>query len=430
MAYEGLTVRERSGERTGEWTCKPLEEEEYHEKGFTLVVGRKPNVKSRGKCQFVKKRLFLVFLCLLALFTAAPAAFGSMVLVTGHDSDNVVQFDLTTGKWSEIARLPKNAHPRGITVSDKGEIFLGLQGAGKNIIELVSSKGSVLTKDVTRSIGRFGPGLIAYGHGEIWAAGDTERTIYSINPQTGAVFKPSQYKNRFNLVGLAGDGETLYAAEYFQRSILRYDLKAGGTNAIPFISASSHLNRPVGMTIGHNGNLYVANALKPTVAEFDIKTGDYVRTLVNLGAAGRDGINGIVYAPDAQRYYLASGSDVYELDSDGKIMASYNSPALRKAYGIALLPEQFRSTVANNTDNSQKPGPSFAAISTLKMTTPGHLHISGKAGEHYQIMATTDFRTWQPIATLENSTGMVEFVDPDAGNFDKRFYRIEMLPEK
>jgi hypothetical protein len=395
-----------------------------------LVVGKKPNGKSRRKFQFMKNRLFLLFLCLLALFPAAPAAFGSMVLVAGHDSDNVVQFDLATGKWSEIARLPKNAHPRGIAVSDKGEIFLGLQGAQKNIVELISSNGSTLVKDVTRSIGRFGHGLIAYGHGEIWVAGDTERTIYSINPQTGAISRPSQYKNHFNLVGLAEDGETLYAAEYFQRSILRYDLKAGGTNAIRLISTNSHLNRPVGMAIGHNGNLYVANGLEPTVVEFDIKTGDYVRTLVNLGVAGRDGINGIVYAPDAQRYYLASGSDVYELDLDGKILASYNSPALKKAYGIALLPEQFRSTFEKNTGNSQTSSPSLAAVSVLKMTTPGHLHISGKAGEHYQIMATTDFRTWQSIATLESPTGMDEFVDPDARNFDKRFYRIEMLPEK
>jgi len=353
-----------------------------------------------------------------------------MVLVAGYDSDNVVQFDLASGKWSEIAHLSKNAHPRGITVGDKGEIYLSLQGAKKNVVELVSSKGSAPAKDVTHSIGRFGPGMITFGEGKIWVAGDSDRTIYRVNPETGEVSSPTLYKNNFNLVGLAADGKTLYAAEYFQRSILRYDLETGSTNAVALISNDSHLNRPVGMTIGQNGNLYVANALEPTVVEFDIKTGAYVRTFVNLGAAGKDGINGIVYAPDMQRYYLASGSDIFEVDLDGKVIASYNSPALKKAYGITLLPEQFRSAPALNAVNSQTSDPPIMAITTVKMTFPGHLHISGKSGEHYQVMATTDFATWQSIAVVENSTGSVDFVDPDSGKFDKRFYQLEMLPEK
>jgi streptogramin lyase len=371
-----------------------------------------------------------LFVVILVLFQAAPAAFGSVVLVAGYDSDNVVQFDLATGKWSEIAHLSKNAHPRGITVGDKGEIFLGLQGATKNIVELTLNNGSAPTKDLTRSVGRFGPGLMAFGEGKIWTAGDSDRTIYCVNPETGEITSPSQYKNNFNLVGLAADGETLYAAEYFQRSILRYDLKSGGTNAVRFIPKNSHLNRPVGMTIGHNGNLYVANALEPTVVEFDIKTGAYVRTFINFGAAGKSGINGIVYAPDAQRYYLASGSEIYEVGLDGKVIASYNSPALKNAYGIALLPEQFRSEIARDTVSSKTSEPLNVAITTVKTTTPGLLHINGKAGERYQVMATTDFQKWQPISLLENPTGAVDFVDTNAGKINERFYRIEILSGK
>jgi hypothetical protein len=43
-------------------------------------------------------------------------------------------------------------------------------------------------------------------------------------------------------------------------------------------------------------------------------------------------------------------------------------------------------------------------------------------------MATTDFTTWEPIATLENTNGTLEFVDPQMATLDRRFYRIEMLP--
>jgi hypothetical protein len=184
------------------------------------------------------------------------------------------------------------------------------------------------------------------------------------------------------------------------------------------------------MAIGHNGNLYVANGLEPTVVEFDIRTGEYVKTFVNLGAAGKDGINGLVYAPDVQRYYLASGSAIYEVDPEGKVIASYSSPALKKAYGIALISEPPSSQAVQAAADSQAPNSAFTAITTLKMTSPGHLQISGHSGERYQVMVTTDFKTWQPIVTLRNSNGTVEFDDPDAAKFDQRFYEIEMLPEK
>jgi len=248
----------------------------------------------------VKKLLAIAFFLLLGFSTVR--ATGSLVLVAGNESDNVVQFDLTTGQWSEIARLPKGAHPRGITIGNSGEIFLGLSGGKKNIVRLTSTNGSMQMKDVTVSIGRYGPGLIVFGNGRIWAAGDTDRVILNINPETGEVLSPSQYKNSFNLVGLAANGNELYAAQYFQRSILRYDLRSENIDAVLLINKDPHLNRPIGMTIGHNGNLYVANGLEPTVVEFDIKTGTYIRTLVDLGAAGKEGINGIVYASDVQRY--------------------------------------------------------------------------------------------------------------------------------
>ena len=388
-------------------------------------MNRKRYGNGRSTVYLLKGSGLSIFLVLIGLLAAAPTAFGSKVLVAGRDSDNVVQFDLSTGKWSEVARLPEKSHPRGITIGDRGEIYLGLEGAGKNIVTLTSSNGVPVTRDVTHSIGRFGPGIIAFGKGEIWAAGDTARTIYRVDPETGQVSRPSRYKSHFNLVGLAADGETLYAAEYFQRSIMRYDLSAGDTNAITLIAHDPHLNRPIGMTIGHNGNLYVANALEPTVVEFDIKTGAYVRTLVDLGTVGAHGINGIVYAPEVRRYYLASGSDIYEVDLDGKVLASYNSPALKNAYGIALLPDD-----QAHSGGSEAFVSSAIPIASVKMTALGRLHVSGKAGEHYQVLATTDFINWQPIAVLDNSTGDTDFVDPDAGKFDKRFYRLEILPEK
>ena len=359
------------------------------------------------------------------------------LLVAGNGSDNVVQFDLATGQWTELARLPEGTRPRGIAVGNNGEIFLGLDGGKKNLAQLVPGDGSAQLKDVTAPIGRFGPGMIVFSNGRIWAAGDTERVIHLIDPATGEVSTPPQFRNLANLVGLAADGKTLYAAEYFQRSILRYDLGTEAKPAVRLVDRDPHLNRPVALAIGHNGNLYVGNGLEPTVVEFNLKSGEFIRTLVNLGAGGKDGIYGIVYVPATRRYYIASGSNLYEVDIDGNLLATYNSPALKKAYGIALLRPgsngaRTQSLAASNLTHPTPPAdlnsPKFVPITTLK-AVPGKLLIAGVPGERYRVMATTDFTTWEPIATLENTSGTLEFVDPQMAAMDRRFYRIEMLPE-
>ena len=394
--------------------------------------------------------LLLTFVFSLLLHPTKVSAAGPSVIIAGYESDNIVQFDLTTGKWKEIARLPAGSQPRGVTVSATGEIYVGLHGGKKNLVKLELGNKSTHVSDITGPIGRFGPGILAAGKGKIWAAGDTDRVIYQINPSTGEVTGPPQYQNCCNLVGLVADGDVLYTAEYFQRSILRYDLSKEPVTSSRFITKDPHLNRPVGLVIGHNGNLFVANGLEPTVIEFNIKTGEYIRTFANLGLGGKEGIHGLVYVPETKHYYIASGSSLYETDLEGNLTASYNSPALKKAYGIALIPAGMQlatiktkktnpTAVANTTSKPvapaalAAPGESAASESThaqvtllkLNPQTPGRLSISGAPGKRYRVMATTDFTTWDAIAEIDNPTGDVEFHDSEVNRFEMRFYRLE-----
>ena len=369
--------------------------------------------------------------------TPAPEA----LVVVGNGSDNVVQFDLATGRWTELAKLPKGSSPRGIAVGDAGELYVGLVGGKKNLVELVPGEGAAQLKDVSRSIGRSGPGMLVYSKGQIWTAGDTERVIYLVNPATGEISTPPQFRNPNNIVGLVANGDTLYAGEYFQRSVIRYEMGAQAKRAVRVVTNDTHVNQPVGLAIGHNGNLYVASRLEPAIVEFDLKTGAYVRTLVDLGVGSKEGIYGLVYAPATRRYYISAGSHIYEVDPEGNLLAVYNSPALKKAQAIALVPAGVRlaltrSTTANaalaaaptmnSSALSASPVPSSVPMTLLK-AVPGRLIITGAPGEHYRVMATTDFTTWQAIATLENTNGMVEFVDPNLAKFDRRFYRLEMV---
>ena len=245
------------------------------------------------KSLITRCRAVIRLLAVACITTCSTAASESpLLLVAGYGSDNVVQFDPATGNWTQLIRLEESSRPRGITVGDSGEVYLGTHGRGKNIIRYSPTDGYTEPTDITRSIGRYGAGIISYLNGHIYAAGDTERAILRIDSIDGAVTTISQ-SNCCNLVGVMIAGDRILAAEYFQRSILRFDMAEEKPKGVRLVDKSPHLNRPVGMTIGHNGNLFVSNGLEPTVVEFDIETGDYVRTLINLGSAAPEGIYGI-----------------------------------------------------------------------------------------------------------------------------------------
>jgi RNA polymerase sigma factor (sigma-70 family) len=355
--------------------------------------------------------------------TPAPES----LLVVGNQSDNVVQFDIATGRWSELARLPKGSGPRGIAVSDAGKLYLSLERGSKNLVELVPGESAPQLKDVSRPIGRYGPGILVYSKGQIWTAGDTERLIYRVDPTTGEVTTPPQFQSPFNIVGFTMDGDTLYAGEYFQRGIARYEMGTETKPTVRLVTNDVHLDKPVGLTIGHNGNLYVASRLEPAVVEFDLQTGAYVRTLVDLGVGSKEGVYGLVYAPATRRYYISAGSNIYEVDPDGKLLATYNSPALKSANAIALLPSGVHLALTQPAASAPALAASHAI--TLLKAVPGKLIITGERRERCRVLATTDFLTWEPIASLRNTNGTVEYIDPDAHKFDRRFYRLEMLTE-
>ena len=44
-------------------------------------------------------------------------------------------------------------------------------------------------------------------------------------------------------------------------------------------------------------------------------------------------------------------------------------------------------------------------------------------GSAFEIQATTDFQSWQPVDTVTNYNGLVPFFDRDNGPFGFRFYR-------
>ena len=56
-----------------------------------------------------------------------------------------------------------------------------------------------------------------------------------------------------------------------------------------------------------------------------------------------------------------------------------------------------------------------------------HLHLPGIDGFHFRVEASDDVANWAAICTNVVTEGAIHFVDPDASEHSRRFYRV--LPE-
>jgi hypothetical protein len=53
-----------------------------------------------------------------------------------------------------------------------------------------------------------------------------------------------------------------------------------------------------------------------------------------------------------------------------------------------------------------------------------HLTVSGEPGHNYTLEYSTSLSPWEPLTTVSNSTGVVQFIDDSVGTRPQCFYRI------
>ena len=74
------------------------------------------------------------------------------------------------------------------------------------------------------------------------------------------------------------------------------------------------------------------------------------------------------------------------------------------------------------------PSPPTFPIS-VTTTNRASLTVRGLAGQRHSILATQNFTNWTVIATVTlGASGSVNFTDPNAGSYSRRFYRTQPAP--
>jgi len=56
-----------------------------------------------------------------------------------------------------------------------------------------------------------------------------------------------------------------------------------------------------------------------------------------------------------------------------------------------------------------------------------HLFLHSQPGGQIQMQASTSLTNWNPLATLTNATGAMEYIDTQVTNFSARYYRARIL---
>ena len=65
-------------------------------------------------------------------------------------------------------------------------------------------------------------------------------------------------------------------------------------------------------------------------------------------------------------------------------------------------------------------------LSGVNYLPGGHLQfaVNGVAGDVYSVLGSTYLYDWQTIAWITNVRGTMQFTDPGAAGYSRRFYRL------
>jgi hypothetical protein len=282
----------------------------------------------------------LMSLAILAM--TLPAGATPYLLVNGQASNNVVRFDLVTGEASLFAEYGDGAAPRNITVREDGAIFGSLFGGSKSVVQLVLQSGSSVLQAVpfSPSIGNFGPGQLGTYQGDVYAAGDRSRVVFQYDGQTGAELDALTVTGGANIRGMVIHGSRLFYAEVFQNTIRKFDLTQDPRVGETFFANSPDVNEPFHLAIGHTGNLFVSSRQSTLIQEFDIDTGEFVRTLTDIATFEPIDTHNYMfeYSAALKSYFVSTARDrVYQLNEAGELVRTLQSDLLDVALGAAIV---------------------------------------------------------------------------------------------
>lgn len=262
------------------------------------------------------------------------------LFVVSSSSQLVVEIDALGAKVSEFT-ASLTGSLRSIAVGPDGNLYLG--SSSFKGYEVRTPDG-VLIETSTHDESTSGNGLAIAADGAIWSVSDGTESIYrwSVPDQQPAGFWVSPFSdNATGCIVLDARGR-LHVG--FDEGVHVYD--GAMTKVDEYATGSAQLLKR-GLAIGPNGNSFLCSFFSgnPAILEYDLETGDFVRTL-GVSQIGGGDFDGIAFAP--YRFTVSVEGPGVFVDSSNKLDEKGASLTLFPGAGRAFL--QFDDATLDNQD--------------------------------------------------------------------------------
>lgn len=264
---------------------------------------------------------------------------GSVLLVSGFDSDNVVRFDAASGTFIDELVAPGVgglSRAEGISFAPDGSLLVnsfgssqvlrhdGETGAFKGVFASIASPTGLVVRNGLAYVGSFsGEGLVNRYDATTGSFVDTfvKAGSGSLSLAHGLAFGP--------------DGN-LYVSDVGNDRVSRYD---GTTGAFLGVFASGGgLDNPTGLAFGPDGDLYIASNLTNSVLRYDGTTGAFDGALVPAASGGLVDSHGLLFRSDGRVYVSGGAVRRYDATAGDFIDVFASSPLITRPTYFALGP--------------------------------------------------------------------------------------------
>jgi DNA-binding beta-propeller fold protein YncE len=247
---------------------------------------------------------------------------GAELLVASNGLASVERFDLATGA-ALGSFVPAGsgglANPDGMVFGPDGDLYVCAERASA-VLRYDGKTGAF--KGTFVPAGSGGLDIAEYpafgADGNLYVSSTHANAVLRYDGRTGAfldAFVPPGSGGLNTPSGMVfGPDGNLYVSSTETHQILRYDGRTGAFlgafvgGGIAGSAGSGGLQKPVGLTFGPDGNLYVSSLFTHQVLRYDGRTGAFLDVFVAARSGGLNGPYDLAFGPDGNLYVVSISS--------------------------------------------------------------------------------------------------------------------------